>query len=70
MKKEKNLGSVEALLLDWQLYHRVLQMQQCWPSDRWFKVTCPSVDLVLAMENVFLTKKSIIFIILCLVIAT
>jgi hypothetical protein len=53
MEDEKNLGGVEALLLDWQLYHRVLQMQRCLPSDRWFKVTRPFVDLVLTMENVF-----------------
>jgi hypothetical protein len=57
MEDEKNLGGFEALLLDWQLYHQVLQMQRCLPSDRWYKVTHLSVDLVLSMENIFFDEE-------------
>jgi len=57
MEDEKNLGGFEALLLDWQLYHQVLQMQRCLPSDRWYKVTRLSVDLVLSMENIFFDEE-------------
>jgi hypothetical protein len=45
-KQEKNMESAGALLLDWQLYHRVLQIQKISPSDRWFKVTHPLMDLI------------------------
>ncbi len=58
MEEEQNLGGVKALLLDWQLYHRVLQMQKSLPSDRWFKVTCLSMDLFWVVgENVALDEE-------------
>ena len=53
MEEERNLGSVETLHLEWQLYHVVLQMQRTYKHERWFDVTRPSVDLALATENVF-----------------
>ena len=50
---ERNVGSVEALHLNWDLFHLVLEMQRCLPEERWSGVTRPSVDLILAKENVF-----------------
>ena len=44
MEEERNLGSVETLHLEWQLYHVVLQMQRTYKHERWFDVTRPSVD--------------------------
>ena len=49
---ERNVGSVEALHLNWELFHLVLEMQRCLPEERWSRVTRPSIDLVLAKENV------------------
>jgi len=50
---ERNVGSVEALHLNWELFNFVLEMQRSLPEEIWSGVTRPSVDLVLAKENVF-----------------
>ena len=57
MEEERNLGSVENLRLDWQLYHVALQMQRTYGYERWFDVTRPSVDLTLSMENVYYDEE-------------
>ncbi len=33
MEEERNLGSVESLHLEWQLYHVVLQMQRTYKHE-------------------------------------
>jgi hypothetical protein len=57
MEEERNLGSVENLRRDWQLYHVALQMQRTYGYERWFDVTRPSVDLTLSMENVYYDEE-------------
>jgi hypothetical protein len=49
---ERNVRSVEALHLNCDLFHLVLEMQRCLPEERWSGVTRASIDLVLAKENV------------------
>jgi len=55
--EERNVGSVEALHLDWELYNFLLQMQRWQPDERWRIVTRPSVDLALSMDNVFFDEE-------------
>jgi hypothetical protein len=51
--EERNVGSVQALHLDWEIFNFVGQMQRCSARERWCDVTRPSVDLALAVDNVF-----------------
>jgi hypothetical protein len=54
--EERNVGSVQALHLDCEIYHFVGQMQRCLARERWCDVIRPSVYLALAVDNVFFHK--------------
>lgn len=51
--EERNVGSVQALHLDWEIFNFVGQMQRCSAQERWCDVMRLSVDLILAVDNVF-----------------